>query len=110
MCRVWRKKAECGAKRSRWRRFLGCGADSGGIVVCAFGAGCLEWVEIASLVFGDGYHRVMGSLLHDSPIGSVLWTGSAFVVARVRTWECDGGSQRVQGDAAESTLALTASW
>lgn len=47
-------------------------ADSGECNICALGVGCLDWLERAPVVFGIRHHSVMGSLLHDLPVGHVL--------------------------------------
>ena len=46
--------------------------------------------------------------LHDSLVGSVLWTSGATVVAGV-TWQCHGGIQGVQGGVAKSAVGVAAS-
>lgn len=86
------QSGEKGAKRgTALATIFGQWASSGNGFVHAIGAGCLEWVEIASFVSGTRHHRVVGALLYDSPIRGVLWSSCAFDVASARTWQCDGG-------------------
>ena len=86
---------------------FGQSANSSHSVVCASGIGCLKSLEGTSIVFGIGHHRVVGSLLHDSPIGGLLWKSSAFVVAGVGAWQCHSRIQGVSGTFAPSPMGVT---
>lgn len=73
--------AEC---RATMAAIFGQWADSGKCDLRALGAGGVEWLEGSSVVLGIGHDDVVGALLHDSPIGRVLWTSRPVVVAGVR--------------------------
>lgn len=45
----------------RWQRFLGCGTDSGGAIVCALGVCGVKWVEVAPPVSGTRHHGLVES-------------------------------------------------
>ena len=82
------ESAKCGASLAK---VSGQCSDSGEYFVCTVGTGCFEWVDIASLVSSNGHDCVVEPLLYDSPVGGVLWTSRAVVVAGARAWQCNGG-------------------
>lgn len=69
----------------RWRRFLGCGADSSESAVCAIGVSCLKRLATPSTVSGLRHYRAVESLLHETQVGRLLWASYPAPVASVRT-------------------------
>ena len=61
-------------------------ADSSDRDLPAFSAGGIAGMAGTSIVLSVGHDGAVGSLLHDSPVGCVLWTGDSVVVAGVGTW------------------------
>lgn len=80
----------------RWQRFLSNARIRVERLYVPLRVGELEWMESAPLVLGNGHYGVMEPLLHDLPVRSLLWTGSAIVVASARARQCHGRFQGIQ--------------
>lgn len=88
----------------RWRRWLRLSTSAGEPDVCAIGNRRVKRMERSSSIPGSRHHRLVGSLLHDSPVRHLLWSCSAVVVARFRAWQCHRRVSGVSTDLAKSSV------
>lgn len=93
----------------RWQRFMSNSRIRVSRLYLPSRDDCLERVAIPSDLLGIRHHCVVGALLHDSPIGGLLWTSRAVVVACVEASQCYSRVQGVRRTATESTMAVAAS-
>ena len=69
-------------------------AGAGEPPVCALGDGGVKPLERSASVSGSRHHRVVAPVLHDSPVGRVLWSCRTLAMASLGAWQCD---RRVSG-------------